>query len=173
MKKVKKIILWTLLSLLIVVDLVITVYLLNYNKYNVSVFGKNSILIMKEDMENFKKDDLLVVEKNKNEDIKVGDYIFFYDIKSKENLISYGKVSSTYKVNDDETTFTMNDNYPLSSDYVIGKGDTSTVIGGLGLILSVLASRWGFLFLIIIPVAMLFVYQVYLFITEIKKPKRG
>lgn len=173
MKKVKRIVLWSLLILLVFVDVMMTVYLLNYNRYNVAEFGKYSFLIIDEKMDEFDKNDLLIVKKNDNSDIKVGDYVFFYDTKSKENIINYGKVNSTYKVNEKETTYTMSNNFPLSSEYVIGKGETSKVFENWGLVLSVLASRWGFLFLIIFPVSILFIYQIYLFIVEIKKEKKG
>lgn len=169
----KRIVLWSLLILLVVVDVMMTVYLLNYNRYNVAQFGKYSFIIIDEKMDEFDKNDLLIVEKNNNSEIKSGDYIFFYDTKSKENIINYGKVNSTYKVNEKETTFTMSNNFPLSSEYVIGKGETSKVFNELGLILGILASRWGFLFLIIFPVSILFIYQIYLFIVEVKKEKKG
>lgn len=173
MKKVKRIILWSLLILLVFVDVMMTVYLLGYNRYNVAQFGKYSFIIIDEKIDKYNKNDLLIVEKNKNSDIKVGDYVFFYDTKSKENIINYGKVNSTYKVNDKETTYTMSDNFPLSSEYVIGKGETSKVFADLGLVLSILASRWGFLFLIIFPVSILLIYQIYLFIIEINTAKKG
>ncbi len=169
MKKIRKISFWTLVSLLVIVDVIVTIYLLNYNRYNVSQFGKYSVLTIEEQIGEFKKNDLLIVGKNANDDIKVGDYIFFYDIKSKDSIVSYGKVNSTYKVNEEETTYTMSNNFPLSSDFVIGKGETATVFSGVGLILLFLASRWGFLFTIILPVAVLFIYEIYLFILEIKK----
>lgn len=173
MSKILRFFFWLIVSVLLIIDVFVTVYLLNYNKYNVSQFGKNSILIMDEELDKFKSGDLLVVNKNKNEDIKVGDYIFFYDIKSKENIVNYGKVNSTYKVNEKETTYTMSDNFPLSSEYVIGKGETAVVISELGAILSVIASRWGFLFLVIFPIAILFIVQIYLFIVELGKVKEG
>lgn len=164
---------WLFITLLVVVDVFVTVYLLNYNEYNVAQFGQYSILIMDDKLSDFDKGDLLIVKKNKNEDIKVGDFIFFYDTKSEDNIINYGKVNSTYKVNDKETTFTMSDNYPLSSEYVIGKSETSKVYSEIGLLLSVVASRWGFLFLIIFPIAVLFIIQIYLFIIELGKVKEG
>lgn len=173
MKKLLKYLLIIFVSLIVIVDVLVTIYLINFNEYNVSQFGKYSILLIDKEVGSFNKHDLLIIKKNDNEDIKTNDYIFYYDTTNKKSIINYGKVYSVYKVNEEESTFTVEDNLPLSSEYVIGKGDTSTVISDLGLPLSVVSSRWGYLFLIIFPVAMLLVVQAYLLFEEIRNEKRG
>ena len=64
----------------------------------------------------------------------------------------------------------MNGDYPLSSEFVIGKAETSKTYHNLGSILSVLESKYGFLFLIIFPILVLFIYEIYIVIKEIKNP---
>lgn len=171
MKKTLKVMAYTVLAIIILVDILVTVYLLNFNKYNVSQLGEYSTLIMKEEVGDFNENDLLIVKKNDNSEIKVGDYIFFYDISSKENLISYGKVNNTTEVNEEQSTFTTSNNVSISSDSVIGKGETAMSFANIGLLLFVLSSQWGFLFLVIFPILILFLYQTYTFIFELKKVK--
>ena len=50
------------------------------------------------------------------------------------------------------------------------KTETSKVYHGLGSVLSVLESRFGFLFLIIFPILILFIYEVFIVIKEVKTP---
>ena len=64
----------------------------------------------------------------------------------------------------------MNGDYKLSSEYVIGKTKTSKTYHKLGSILAVLESRIGFLFLIIFPILIVFIYEIYAVIKEIKSP---
>ena len=73
-------------------------------------------------------------------------------------------------VNSKESTFTLNGDYLLSSEYFIGKLDTSKVYHNLGSVLNFLESRLGFLFLIIFPIFVLFIYEIFMVIEEIKKP---
>ena len=62
----------------------------------------------------------------------------------------------------------MDGEYEFSSQYVIGKVDNSKVYNGLGSVLSVLESRWVFLLVIILPVLLIFVYEIYAFVIEVK-----
>jgi len=172
MKKVLKIVGWSLLAIIIAVDIFVTVYLLNFNNFAVSQIGKYTFLVIDEKVADFDKNDLVIVKKNDNKEIEVGDYIFFYDVKSKENVVNYGKVNSVFEVNEKESTFTMSDNLPLSSQYVIGKSETASSFAYLGLLLSVLSSQWGFLFLVIFPILILFLYQINVFILELQAEKK-
>ena len=96
--------------------------MLNFNDYNVTVLGnKTYILMTDEKLEGYKKGDLLVVEKKSNDEINIGDMIFFYetDTVKKEVNINLGKVINKRRITDTETTFTMEGNVDFSSEYVI------------------------------------------------------
>lgn len=172
MKKGLKGLLFLVIGVVIVLDVVLTIYLLNYNKYNVSVFGKKSLLIMTKKLENFEKDDLLIVEKAEDSEYKVGDHVFFYDTSSKESIVNYGKINKIDENEGLDNTFVMNDNFLLSYENIIGKSETVKVYSGLGGLLGLLASRWVFLIVIILPITVLFMYQLYLLILEVKKSKK-
>lgn len=172
MKKVLKIFMIILGVIYAGIAIILTVCLLNYNDYNITVIGDKSLIIVSDDelKPDFENGDLVVVTKNSNEDIKIGDKIFFYDTYKNQISVNLGNVVGKEVVNEDEVTYTMNGNYSLSSEYVIGKSSTSSRYENIGSILSVLESRFGFLFIIIFPILILFVYEIYAVIVEIKNP---
>ena len=137
MKKILKIIGIIFIVIYCVISITLTICLLNYNDYNITVLG---------------------------------DKIFFYDKEEEQVTVNLGTVVSKKNITKTETTYTMNGDYPISSEYLIGKTETSKVYHGLGSVLSVLESRFGFLFLIIFPILILFIYEVFIVIKEVKTP---
>lgn len=171
--KIKRIIIGILLTVYLLVAVFLTACLLTYNEYKISVFGDKSLIIVKNDdfEPTYKKGTLLIVKKNKNDEIKVNDEIFFYNTYKSQIAVSYSKVLKTQKITDTQTTYTITGNYELSSDYVIGKADTTTVINGVGNVLSFLESRWGFLLMIVFPISVIFLYEIYAVVKEITRPE--
>ena len=47
-------------------------------------------------------------------------------------------------------------------------GRPQKVYEGLGIFLSVVESQWGFLFIVLVPCFLIFIYEVYALIVEIK-----
>lgn len=169
MKKIFKALLSLLLVIIFLVDIMLTIYLLSYNKYNIAEINNKSLLIMTEDIDNYKKGDLLVVTKPKGEDIKTGDDIFFYNDTDHKNLVNFGKVVMVNNVKDGHNTYTMESRYLLSHDNVIGKREDIKVYKNYGTILKFMSSRWVFLIVIIFPILLLFLYELYLLVLELKK----
>lgn len=175
MKKILKIIGIILGIVYCIISIALTVCLLNYNDYNITVLGDKTLIIVRdEELEpNYQKGDLVIVTKNANRDITIGDKIFFYDDTQDQITVNIGNVVNKENINKKESTYTMNGDYPLSSEYVIGKTETSKVYHKLGSVLAVLESRIGFLFLIIFPILILFIYEIYAVIKEIKSPNEN
>lgn len=170
MKNVLKIILGFFVTVYMICAVFLTVCLLSYNDYKISVIGDKSLIILEDDelAPTYKKGSLLVVTKNSNDDINVNDDIFFYNTYRNEVIVSTSKVKEKQKITDAETTFVVDGNYDISSEYVIGKADTTLVYEGFGTILGFLESKWGFLLVIMFPISLLFVYEIYAIIREIK-----
>ncbi|MBQ6546456.1 MAG: hypothetical protein IJL74_00465 [Bacilli bacterium] len=171
--KIKRIIIGIFATVYLLVAVFLTACLLTYNDYKISVFGDKSFIIVKNDEfePSYKKGTLIIVKKNKNDDIKVNDEIFFYNTYKNQIAVSFSKVLKTQKVTDTQTTYTITGNYELSSDYVIGKADTAKVINNVGGILAVLESRWGFLLMIVFPISVIFLYEIYAVVKEIVRPE--
>ncbi|MCI6265675.1 MAG: hypothetical protein MR598_02365 [Erysipelotrichaceae bacterium] len=173
MKKFLKIVGGILFIPYIVIVIVVTICLLNYNKYGVTELGNRTLIIVKDDALNptYQKGDLLIVKKKENDNIQKEDYIFFYeqDKESKTVIINLAKVLNTRKVTSRETTFTIEGNYEYSSEYVIGATKDTKVYHTLGSVLNILESRWVFLLVIILPILFIFLYELYEFILEVKR----
>lgn len=172
MKKVLKVLFGIFIALYLVVASFLTVCLLSYNDYKISVIGNKSLIILDDDAlePEYKKGSLLIVEKNKNDDIKVNDDIFFYNTYKNEVVVNKSRVEKTQKITDTETTYTINKKYEISSEYVIGKADTTKVVENFGSVLGFLESKWGFLIVIVFPLSLLFIYEIYAIIREIRYP---
>ncbi len=173
MKKVLKIIGIILIVIYAVVAITLTIFLLNYNKYNITEINDKSLIIVRDEelKPDFQKGDLVIVKKNQNKDIKVGDKIFFYDNYKDIVSVNLGTVLEKESITKEETTYIMDGDYAVSSEYVIGTAKTSKSYSNLGTILGVLESRFGFLFMIIFPILVLFIYEIYAVIRELKSSK--
>ena len=173
MKKILKVLFGIFVTLYLIVAIFLTICLLSYNDYKISVIGDKSLIILEDDSlaPTYKKGSLLIVEKNNNDDIKVNDEIFFYNTYKNQVVVNKSKVDKTQKITDTETTYTINKKYEISSEYVIGKADTTKVIENFGSVLVFLESKWGFLLVIVFPLSLLFVYEIYAIIKEIRYPE--
>lgn len=144
----------------------ITVLLLNYNKYGLTQFGDTTIVTIKDEFtsETFKKGDLVLVKSKKLDKLKLGDEIFVYRIiSSNKVLVEVGKVGQIY-LEEDAVSFENGDIF--SNEFIIGTADKT--YNKVGTYLSIVESKWGFLFIVLIPCLLIFIYEIYALIVEIK-----
>ncbi len=170
MKKILNFVKNLLIFVYVIVVIFVTICLLSYNDYKVTVLGTTSIIPITDD--NLKPDyalgDLLMVKRNKVSDVKVGDKIFFYRTRTGETSIYFAEVTNTERVTDKEYTYTVEGDYRLSSSTYIGKTSTATVIPKVGKFLSFIESKWGFLFLVVFPTLIIFLYTLYSVVLEVR-----
>lgn len=173
MKKVLKFLGGIILTAYVLVAVVLTVLLLNYNKYNITEINGNTFIIVKDEelKPNFQKGDLVIVKKNGSKEVETGDKIFFYDIYKGKVSVNLGTVVEVEQLNRNERNFIVDGNYSISNEDFIGKASTSKVYNNLGTVVSILESRFIFLFLIIFPVLILFIYEVNVLFRELKNSK--
>ncbi len=160
------------INIFIIVYFIITLFttfaLLSYNDFNVAVLNGYS-LITKKDGKNLDcdKGSLLVI---KNDiDVHKGDRVFYYDTYDTSVDIKVGKVEKVEVVNDKESTITFEGDVVLSSEYVIGSEKNTREYETLGTLYDLFTSRWGYLFIIIFPMLIAFIYEIYEIIREFKK----
>lgn len=153
----------------------VTICLLSFNEYKVTEFGKNTIIpIIDEDLEpDYTVGDLVIVEKGKLSRVDVGDVVFFYRTISGITTINYAKITKSEMVTDTEFTYTVEGDYKFSSSYFIGEAENATVIPKVGKVLSVLESKWGFLFLGVFPSLVAFLYTLHYVIVEVQENKEA
>lgn len=167
-KTISNILFWIYL----VIAVVITLLLLSYNEFKVTEFGNYSLILIKDSAfaPEFNKGDLVIV--NKDDTILTGRKAFFYDTYNEKIEISLGVIEDAEKVTSTEITYTLEGERKISGEYVLGPANTAEVIPKVGTVLSVLESKWGFLFLIVFPALILFVNQIGVVCSGIKDAKK-
>lgn len=166
LKVIKKLFLGLLTIIFFAFAILITALLLNYNDYNVTEIDGKSLIIIREKIssEKYKKGDIVVVEKQNLSDIKVGDEIFAYNLlKGGEVQVNVGTVD---QINEKEKAISFDDGVAYTMDFVAGKA--TKVYNNIGTPLAIVESTWGFLIVVLIPSFLIFIYQVYELIVEIK-----
>lgn len=170
MKNILKVILGIIGVCYLAVIIVVTACLLCYNDYKVTEMLGYSFIIIDENSEKYNDGDLVLFRQGEMDKVEQNDEIFFYEVTNGIPSIHYGTVTEVLPINEDERTFTINDNHDISSDSLIGKTETARVYPQIGKILSILESRFGFLILVILPTLLLFLYELYRVMIEIKTP---
>ena len=59
----------------------------------------------------------------------------------------------------------------VSTKLIIGKDENIRVVPVLGSIMNVLESRYGYLCLIVLPILVVFIYELYTIVKEMKRKK--
>lgn len=157
--------------IIVILIMIMSVLLLSYNEFRVTEIGNKTLLILDEDMMNYKAGSLLVVEKKSSDTYKSGDYVFYYDTSKAKAKTVLAPIIDEYQKVDDEVSYIVGDDYVLNDVYIIGKKDNVKEYKNLGKVLGVLESKWGNLFLVVVPAFILFVYEVFNLFYEIKKAK--
>ena len=173
MKKIGNIIKGILISIWVVIAIVTTILLLSYNKFSVSEIGSYSIFVVdNERLEpDYLKHDIVIAKKVIEEKYSVGDMAFFYiDNPEDAVFINYGKINRIDVVDHAEDAYYFGDD-AVSYGKLIGPASEAKVYHKWGLVLSILESKWGFMFFIIFPTIFAVVYEIYSIIEEVKSNK--
>ena len=166
LKMIKNVIVGILMVVYFVFVIAMTVLLLNFNDYGVTEFGDTSLIMINDAIsnENYKKGDLVIVKKQKLEEMEVGKELFAYKVDSKGSVsIDLGKIGNIYP---EENAISFENGANYSMDFIAGVPETK--YEKIGTYLSIVESKWGFLFIVLVPSFLIFVYEVYSLIIEIK-----
>ena len=153
------------------------------NDYGVPVLGKKVILNVASDSmkPTFEARDMLigtVLSDKEKEELKEGEIITFFVDLNGDGV----KELNTHRIIDTNgvTFHTKGDNNPgedgysiLAKDIVCKWSEGDTKIKGLGKAFGFLQSRIGFLCVIVIPLALFFIYEIIRFVMTIVKLKDG
>lgn len=164
--------LWGLIEIIIIVYVIcITACLLCTNKYGFTEFGNVTLITVNDHIEEFlpevKDNDLLIV-KGKNEDINVGDKIYYYATADNKYIVEAAFVKEIVSKDGNLALYKLDDEVgtTVATTRVIGK--YSAIYHNIGGILDVLESKIGFLLLVILPILIIFMYQIYALIIVVK-----
>ncbi|MDD2238398.1 MAG: hypothetical protein PHH51_00735 [Bacilli bacterium] len=166
LKVIKKIVLGILAAIFFSFVIINTVLLLNINKYGVTQFGDLTIVPIKNKItsDKYQKGDIVIVEQRTLDNISVGNEIFVYKTqKTGAPIIDFGIVGEVH-IEDEALSFENGATY--SADLIVGAANK--VYNDVGTIYNFFQSTWGFFFFILLPSFLIFIYELYAIITEIK-----
>ena len=166
MKKIGNFLLDIVIGVWLIAAIFVTICLLSYNEFKVSTFGDTSLLIIDDDsMEpEFLEGDLVIVKRNSDNKINIGDKLFYYNSEKDSNVWIYlDTVEEKTPITRDETSYKLASK-TVSGSYVIGKADGAKVMHRAGTFLGIFTSRWGFMFLVIFPTLFAIIYEIMMII---------
>lgn len=147
----------------IILAIFITTCLLFYNEYNYTEFGNVVLVTADDETGNYNKNDLLIITKNNH--VADQDKVFYYEEVNGEYKVRFGLVNGM-----GESYITVNDKN-VDKDMIIGNDKKIRQLIGLGSALNFFESKWGYLCIIIFPVFIAFIYEIYAIISVLKKEK--
>ena len=128
--------------------------------------GFTPLTVQSESMEpTFGENDLIVIQQCDPSTLQVGDIVTFHTIIDNQYALNTHRIVAVNEVNGMNSYTTKGDNNDLADQHVIADGDIvgkyAFKIPYLGKVMDVLSSTWGFLIIIVLPMLLFFIYQVY------------
>ena len=156
----------------------ITSCILFKNRYGFTQFGDYTFIPVVNDNEKYikdvKKGDLLIAKKV--DKVSLSESIYFYTSENRNYIVREGKVTRVPMGDGDtlyDITVEMLDksvDTTVSGSKIVGK--KSTLLPLLGSVLTFLESRTGFLLCVLLPIVLVFLYQIYEFISVVRYERR-
>ena len=149
------------------------------NQNVANIFGYTPLTVQSESMvPTFAAGDLIFIKKCDPATLKEGDIICFHTIIDNEYALNTHRIQSIETVGDARSYTTVGDNNNgIADQHVISDGDiVGKYVGhlsGFGKVMDFLSSSMGFLIVIILPMMLFFIYQIYHLITISIRLKRA
>ena len=113
----------------------------------------------------FSAGDLILIRKTDPASLKEGDIITFHTIIENQYALNTHRIDSIVEQNGMRSYITKGDNNDIPDTHVIADGDiVGTYVGKvsrLGKVMKFLSSSVGFLVVIVLPLLLFFIYQIY------------
>ena len=143
-----------------------------------SIAGFTPLTVATESMEpTFGTSDLIIIQKCDPADLKEGDIITFHTIINNEYALNTPRIVDIEENNGYRSYRTKGDNNQIEDTHVIADGDIVgkyvLKLAGVGALMTFLSSSTGFLVVIILPLLIFFVMQVYHLIMVVIKLKKA
>ncbi len=137
------------------------------NQNVANLFGYTPLVVESNSMSpTFKKDDLIFVKKCDTSKLEEGDIICFHTIIDNEYALNTHRIQSIAENGEARSYTTVGDNNNgVADQHIISDGDIVGKyvghISGAGKLMNFLSSSTGFLLVIVLPMLIFFIYQVY------------
>ena len=113
----------------------------------------------------FSKGDLIIIQTCDTSKLEVGDIVTFHTIIDNEYALNTHRIAAIDEVNGMRSFTTKGDNNDVADTHIISDGD---IVGKyvfalpqMGKVMDFLSSSVGFLVVIVLPMLLFFIYQVY------------
>ena len=176
MKKVLKVAVDVLVWVMLILAFIITVTVLTSTKNEgiPRLFGYTPMAVQSDSMKpTFNKGDMIIVKKVDDfMKLKEDDVITFYTFVDNQKIINTHRIVKIEENDGNRTFVTRGDNNPIDDESQVKAADiigewTGTSIGKLGVVLDFVQTQKGFFICIIIPIAIIFLFELYKFITAL------
>lgn len=124
----------------------------------------------------FRAGDLIIIRKCDPAKLREGDIITFHTIVNNQYALNTHRISEIQELSGVRSYVTKGDNNAVADVHRISDGDIVgkfvTILPGMGRVMNFLSSSIGFLLVIVLPLLVFFIYQVYHLIAvsiELKK----
>lgn len=169
MKKAGKVIVSVLLWVVILVAaLYAFTTMATRDNQNVSrILGYTPLVVQSDSMSpTFEKDDMIFIRKCDPADLKEGDIICFHTLIDNQYALNTHRIEKIEESMGDARSYTTRgDNNQAADQHIISDGDIVGIYVGhlpkLGKVMNFLSGSVGFLVVIVIPMLLFFIYQVY------------
>lgn len=137
------------------------------NQNVANLFGYTPLVVESNSMSpTFKKNDLIFVKKCDTSKLEEGDIICFHTIIDNEYALNTHRIQSIAENGEVRSYTTVGDNNNgVADQHIISDGDIVGKyvghISGAGKLMNFLSSSTGFLLVIVLPMLIFFIYQVY------------
>ena len=144
-----------------------------------SVAGFTPLVVQSDSMEpTFCKDDMIIIRKCDTQKLEEGDIITFHTVIDNKLALNTHRIVKIEEYENGYRSFTTRgDNNPADDTHILAEGDIVgkhvTTIPKLGKLMNFLSSSAGFLIVIVIPMFIFFVYQLYHLITVVLALKKA
>ncbi len=171
MKKVFKCLLKIVEIIVILYVIFMSTCLLCRNRYGYTQFEDKTLVSIGEkdtkELTEFKKDSLVLFKEKDIEDINIGDKVYYYAVKNEKYIIKVGKVlEKKGEASGTLYRFEENSDVAVAGTKILGTYDKAyDDIGGMLLFLE---SRIGFLIFVLLPILLLFIYEIYDLVVSVK-----
>ena len=154
-----------------IIAITVTVLLLSFNDYNCSEIGGYTVYIVKDDSlePQYKEGSILLVKSTSDKHLQIGDELFFYKVVNSKEFEFVSRTLEQKTQQGRHIGYLVSEGESYDANYFVGKVDDTIVINApWGTLLSILESKWGYLFCIVIVSLLLFLQEVFDLIIEIK-----
>ena len=153
-----------------IIAITVTVLLLSFNEYNCSEIGGYTVYIASDDSlePEYNEGSILLIKETSDKHVKPGDQLFFYQVINSQEYEFVSRTLEGKTQQGNHILYQVDNGEIYDASYFVGKTDDTIVIEGWGWILSLLESKWGYLFCIVIVSLLLFLQEVFDLIIELK-----